>query len=306
MKDVNLLDISVVVPVYNNANGIAPLCSAVYEALSNKKFELILVDDGSIDQSWLTIKDIAKKFPFVKGYKLSENNGQHVATLCGITQSSGEWIAILDDDLQFSPNDILSLIESGEKENASLVYGIPKNKKHQFGRNLGSKLLSAILKKHGGLKTTGSSFKVIHSDLRKEILAFQHPFLFLDEVLQWNAHHITKVDVDHKERENGKSTYSFWKLISLSTNYILRYTTLPLKLIAYFGSITFLICLGFILFFLYQKFTYGAELGFTALIISIFMSTGLIMFSLGVIGEYLNRLFLMQSQKPLYKIKEQL
>lgn len=305
--------ISIVVPVYNSENTLERLCSRVkasWESSRNTSTgsatsgELILVDDGSADNSWQKIVELKAQFPFIVGIKLHRNSGQHKALLCGIKNAKGSWIATLDDDLQFAPEDIALLIAQGEKTNAELIYGIAEEKRHSVARNAGSKTLAYILGKYAEMPAKGSSFKVIHQALAHKIADFNHQFLFIDEVLSWNAKQIGYCNVSHVEREEGKSNYSFFSLLKIGIKLILGYTTFPLRLITYFGLLAFIVCLGFIAYFIFMRYEYGAELGFTALIVSIFMSTGLILFCIGVIGEYLNRLFLLQSQKPLYIIKE--
>jgi glycosyltransferase involved in cell wall biosynthesis len=257
-----------------------------------------LVDDGSRDNSWQKICELKKQFHFLSGYRLHKNSGQHNALVCGIAKAQGTWIVTLDDDLQFSPHDIKTLHDCAQNEDAALVYGVPVKKQKSIIRSMGSKFLTVIFNHFADLPVQGSSFKLIHKDVAEKLKDFNHPFLFIDEILCWHAHHVTTVDVKHASRENGKSNYSFLKLIQIALKFIISYTTFPLRLITYFGLLSFIVCLGFIIYFLFMKYTYGAELGFTATIVSIFMSSGLILFCIGVIGEYLNRLFLIQSGKP--------
>lgn len=298
--------LSVVVPVYNSENTLERLCSRVkgiFDTL-NETGELLLVDDGSRDNSWQKIVALKTQFPFIKGIKLHRNSGQHKALLCGIQNAEGKWISTIDDDLQFAPEDIPVLIRQAQENNADLVYGLIDDRKHSTVRNVGRKPLTYISKKYAEMPPKAGSFRLFHQSLSAKIAGFNRPFLFIDELLYWNARHIEYCDVSHTERETGKSNYSFLALFKMGLKFVVGYTTFPLRLITYFGLLAFVICLGLISFFIYQKYTVGAELGFTALIVSIFMSTGLTLFCIGVIGEYLNRLFLLQSQKPLYVIKE--
>lgn len=298
--------LSIVVPVYNSENTLERLCLRVKDVFHvlGKNAELILVDDGSADGSWQKIVALKALFPFINGIKLHRNSGQHKALLCGIKNAKGNWIATMDDDLQFAPEDILLLMAHAEKMNADLVYGMPEDKQHSIARNIGSKTLSYILRKYAEMPNKGSSFKVIHQTLTQKVIDFNHQFLFVDELLSWNAKQTEYFTVSHVAREEGKSNYSIFALLKMGLKLVLGYSTFPLRLITYFGLLAFFVCLGFVVYFVYQRYTAGAELGFTALIVSIFMSTGLILFCIGVIGEYLNRLFLLQSQKPLYIIKE--
>lgn len=282
------------------------LCEAVAQGCKNFDYELILVDDGSPDDSWSKIEQLKLNCKNLHAIQLHKNSGQHKALLCGIEIAKGEWIVTLDDDLQFAPADISILLAKATANSSQLVYGIPEKKQHAFWRNLGSRFVAFIFSRYADMRVGGSSFKLIHRSLTEKLISHNHPFLFIDEVLQWHAINITRVKVSHVERAQGKSNYTFWKLLRLGLKYLISYTTFPLRFISMVGLLSFLICLALIIFFLYQKYSVGAELGFTALIVSIFMSTGLILFSLGVIGEYLNRLFLLQSGKPTFVIKKRI
>ncbi len=236
-------------------------------------YELILVDDGSKDESWSKIEQLKPIYKNMHAIQLHKNSGQHKALLCGIEAAQGEWIATLDDDLQFAPADITVLLESAQAKDAQLIYGIPDKKQHAFWRNLGSRFVAFIFSRYADMQVSGSSFKLIHTSLAAKLTSHNHPFLFIDEVLQWHAVNIDRVKVSHIERAHGKSTYTFWKLIRIGIKYLINYTTFPLRFISIIGLLAFLICLLLIIFFLYQKYTVAAELGFTALIVSIFMST---------------------------------
>jgi glycosyltransferase involved in cell wall biosynthesis len=298
--------ISIVVPVYNSATSLASLCERVdvHCKAAQWNYELVLVDDGSADQSWAEIKRLKSIYPAIHGVRLHKNMGQHKAILCGLANAGGEWIATMDDDLQFLPEDIQVLLDCAKTTHADMVYGMPEKKQNSFFRNLGSKTLSRILMSYASLPAEGSSFKLIHHLLAQKVIHYRHPFLFVDEVLCWNAKHLEYITVSHKNREVGKSNYSFFSLLKMGMKLIINYTNFPLRLITYFGLFAFIVCLGIIAYFIYNKYANGAELGFTSLIVSIFMSTGLILFCIGVIGEYLNRIFILQSEKPLYVIKE--
>ena len=307
MSDSEKKYVSIVVPVFNSANSLEQLCTEVDSSMHDASFyyELVLVDDGSKDESWKKICELKKTFNTIKGFRLHKNSGQHTALICGISKAESEWVVTMDDDLQFSPSDIKLLIAKAENEDAELVYGIPDKQQKSLLRNLGSKFTTLIFNHFADLPLQGSSFKVFSSKVAEKLKDHNHPFIFIDEVLSWHAKHISTVSVSHIARKSGKSNYSFLKLIKLALKFIIGYTTFPLRLITYFGLLSFFFCLIFIFYFLYMKYTFGAELGFTATIVSIFMSSGLILFCIGVIGEYLNRLFLLQSGKPTYIIKSE-
>ena len=299
---------SVVVPVYNSEKTLRELCSRIAATLQkmNATFEIVLVNDNSTDGSWSVIKELKSDPAFnIAGIRLRKNFGQHKALLCGFQFARGEYVVTLDDDLQFFPEDIVVLAEEARKSGADLVYGYYKSERqHSTIRKLGSAFVSFVFEKFGNTSGQGSSYKLIHHTVIDKVKDYSHSFTFLDEILSWHTTNIGYAEVQHAPRREGQSGYSVVKLVLLTLNLIFGYTTIPLRFMTWFGLTSFWVCLVFVCYFLYLKMTTGAELGFTALIVSIFMSTGLILFSLGVIGEYLNRLFALQHKKPPYLIGE--
>ncbi|MFN8299681.1 MAG: glycosyltransferase family 2 protein [Chitinophagales bacterium] len=299
---------SVVVPVYNSQGTLQELFERVDAtfAAMHATYELILVNDFSTDGSWNVIKDIKNKAGNkVVGIHLRRNFGQHKALLCGFQYAQGDYVVTIDDDLQFYPEDMELLIKRARETKADLVYGIYREERqHSKVRKWGSGFVGYIFEKFGNTVGQGSSFKVIHKSVIEKIKHYNHTFTFVDEILSWHTTKIEWQDVRHAPRREGASGYSVIKLVFLSLNLIFSYTTVPLRFMTWFGFISFIVCLIFAIYFIYMKLVNGAALGFTALIVSIFMSTGLILFSLGVIGEYLNRLFALQHRKPPYLIQE--
>jgi glycosyltransferase involved in cell wall biosynthesis len=298
---------SIVVPVYNSAKTLEELCARLVQTFNANEisFEIILVNDNSKDNSWDIIKRIkSNSSDNVTAVNLSQNFGQHKALLCGFQQTTGDYVVTIDDDLQYFPEDILQLIEEQKKSNADVVYGIYENKKHAAWRNAGSGMIAKLFRHFASMPVKGSSFKLISKEIINQIKNYNQPFVFLDEIIAWHSSNTSFTSIRHEERKEGTSGYSLFKLIKYSFQIIVSYTTLPLRIITWFGLLAFLVCLGFVIYFVYMKYTYGAELGFTTLIVSIFMSTGLILFSIGIIGEYISRLFMIQTQKPLFIIKE--
>jgi glycosyltransferase involved in cell wall biosynthesis len=299
---------SVVVPVYNSEKTLRELCNrieATFEKLA-ADFEIILVNDSSSDGSWEVIRELKNKGDQnITGISLRKNFGQHKALLCGFQFARGEYLITIDDDLQFFPEDIELLVAEAQKSNADMVYGYYKNERqHSRIRKIGSSFVSIMFEKFGNTSGQGSSFKLIRRDVIDKIKDYNHSFTFLDEILSWHTTSIGYAEVHHAPRREGQSGYSIFKLVLLTLNLIFGYTTIPLRFMTWFGLTSFWICLCFVIYFIYMRMTTGAALGFTALIVSIFMSTGLILFSLGIIGEYLNRLFALQHKKPPYLIRE--
>jgi len=299
---------SIVVPVYNSEKTLEELCTRIRTTFEkiNESFEIILVNDCSKDSSWWIISQLKQKFSEqITGIHLRGNFGQHKALLCGFQFAKGEYIVTIDDDLQFSPEDIELLISKAKSTSADLVYGTYQNIRHHSPvRKWGSNFVGFIFYKFGNTVGQGSSFKIIHRSVIDKIKDYNHSFTFVDEILSWHTTKIEWQQVRHAPRKEGNSGYSLPKLIFLSLNLIFAYTTIPLRFMTWFGLTSFWVCLILVIYFIYQRVTFGSPLGFTALIVSIFMSTGLILFSLGIIGEYLNRLFALQHKKPPYLIQE--
>lgn len=300
---------SVVVPVYNSSKTLSILTKQIADFFLSKSFsfEIIFVNDFSQDDSLNILKELKKDAPFpIKILSLAFNSGQHRALQAGFQYADGEFILTIDDDLQYTPFDFSLLIEKQKELNSQLVYGITTAKQHSFVRNLGSKIIAWIFRKFANTPGKGSSFKLIHYKVIDQIKQNQNPYIYIDELLAWHSSIIDFVEVNHYPRMAGKSGYSFLRLVIYSLQIILTYTTLPLKIISWVGLLSFLISSFIISYFIYMKFQYGSELGFTALIVSIFMSSGLLLFSIGVIGEYLSRIFTIQSARPTFLIKEQI
>lgn len=299
---------SVVVPVFNSEKTLEELCTRISNIFKqiHQPFEIILVNDSSSDQSWEVIGRLKNKFSEqLTGINLRGNFGQHKALLCGFQFARGQFIITIDDDLQFFPEDIEQLIQKIDSTNADLVYGTYMDERqHSPVRKWGSNFMGYIFQKFGNTVGQGSSFKIIRQSVIEKIKDYNHSFTFVDEILSWHTTKIEWQQVRHAARKEGNSGYSLAHLVFLSFNLIISYTTIPLRFMTWFGLFSFWVCLFLVIYFIYQKVTLGSPLGFTALIVSIFMSTGLILFSLGIIGEYLNRLFALQHKKPPYLIRE--
>lgn len=298
---------SVIIPVYNSEHTLGELCARILLLFDARRetVEVILVNDGSADTSWQRIIEICGQYPSqVIGINLSRNFGQHKALLCGLKNSRGQYAITIDDDLQYHPEDIALLIDEQRAESADIVYGVFARKRHNPLRNIGSYVVAKIFEKYAHMPRKGSSFKLLTRHIIDEIRDYNHPYVFLDEVIGWYSRKTAYATVRHEDRKAGQSGYSTLHLLRYTIQIILTYTTLPLQMITWLGLSSFFVCLGIIMYFVYMKYTYGAEMGFTALIVSIFMSTGLILFCIGIIGEYLSRLFIIQTDKPIFIVKE--
>jgi undecaprenyl-phosphate 4-deoxy-4-formamido-L-arabinose transferase len=301
------LDYSIVVPVYNSCESLELLYQRIGQTMKKleKTFEIIFVDDDSADTSWNTLESIQKSDPEkVIAIRLARNFGQHNATICGIAQASGTFIITIDDDLQNPPEEIAKLVETMKNTDADLVYGIYGKKHHSMARNLGSGALKGWSRRIFKTKGNGSSFRLMKSSLGKNLLNHQINFIYIDELFNWYTNHIAFVLTDHQKRPFQQSTYTSRSLFSMLSNLIIYYTAMPLKMMVYGGFFSALLSFIIGLLFIYRKLMHGIPiLGFTALIVTILFSTSIILLSLGVIGEYLSRIYMVQNRKPPFSIK---
>lgn len=300
--------ISVVIPVFNSSEIIPELVDrlmANFIMLSNYQFELIMVNDGSEDNSWEELKIQKDKFPeYIKIINFTKNYGQHNAILCGFSFCSGDFVITMDDDLQHPPEEISKLIEAQKIKDVDIVYGMYKVKHHSFIRNMGSLFIRKTSEYKKQNEESGSSFRLIRKNL-VDILVQKHAqhFLFLDAALNWYNTNIEVVEVIHESRKKGKTGYSLTKLFNIYINIMYYYSTKPLKVIIFIGLFSSLISFLLGIRFVYNKFIHDVPLGYTSIIVAIMFSTSLILFCLGVIGNYLYKLYQLQQNKPPYSIK---
>ncbi|MDP1621755.1 MAG: glycosyltransferase family 2 protein [Bacteroidales bacterium] len=298
---------SVVVPVFNSESSLEELFTglkAVFDA-QQEQFEVVFVEDNSKDRSWEIIANLKKLYPdHVTAIKLSKNFGQHNATFCGFSFAKGELIITIDDDLQTPPSEVTKLIGEYNRTGADLVYGYYGRKGHSRIRNLGSQSLKTSAKVFHNSPGEGSSFRLLTSDLAHKILRHEQNFIFLDEVLLWYTNDLAFVEVAHLPRKYKQSGYSLPALFRLFANVVLYYTMVPLKFLVYGGFLISLVTFFIGIYFIVKKMVYNVPLGFTSLIVTILFSTSIILFSLGVLGEYLSRIYQVQNRKPPYSIKK--
>lgn len=304
-----MIDFSVVVPVYNSEETLEELFSRLVTVFNKlgRTFEVIFVEDGGRDDSWSVIKKLKNEFPeLIKAMKLNKNFGQHNATMCGFTFAKGDKIITIDDDLQNPPEEIEKLIRTYQNNQSDITYGIYKKKQHTFARNIMSSSAKKSSKLFMNGMGKGSSFRIINHKIIKRILDHNTSFIFIDEVFQWYTYNISFVEVEHKKRLHNKSGYSSRKLFKLASDLTYYYTNIPLKLMVYGGMLISLLSFVLALKFMIQKMFYDVPTGYTSIIVAILFSTGIIVFSLGIIGGYLSRIQSVQNKKPSFHIEEML
>lgn len=302
-----VFDYSIVVPVFNSELTLEEIhrrTATVFEKIE-KSVQFIFVDDGSLDTSWKVMQKIKKEHADnVTIIRLNKNYGQHNATFCGMQHAKGEAIITIDDDLQHPPEEIPKLIARREQRKSELIYGFFNKKRHSLYRNLGSKMVRKTAERFLGRTEQASSFRLISKTIVEKILHHSRNFIFIDELLWWYTDEIDFVYVEHNKRKYKKSGYSYGALWKLLTNMMVYYTNFPLRIMVYGGLFSSIVFLIVTLYYLLAKAFYNVPLGYTSVIVGILFSTSLILFSLGVIGEYVSRLYTFQNHKPPFIIKD--
>ncbi len=268
----------------------------------NHDFELILVEDDGGDGTWEAILELSRRDPRVHGILLARNYGQHNALLCGIRAAKGEVIVTLDDDLQNPPEDIGALLERLEA-GFDVIYGTPEKQQHGLFRDLASIITKVVLQSSMGVKTACkvSAFRAFRTSLRDAFAHYRSPHVNIDVLLTWGTTRFAAVTVDHSPRASGQSGYTLRKLVTHAINMMTGFSTLPLQIASILG-LTFaflgMIILIFVLTLYLLKGSTVTGFPFLASIIAIF--SGVQLFSLGIIGEYLARIHLRSMDRPPY------
>ena len=301
--------LSVVVPVYNSEASLGLLVERLEPVLTAHaaSFEVILVNDGSRDRSWDVIGQLTQRYTWVRGICLMRNYGQHNALLCGIRAARSEVIVTLDDDLQNPPEEIPQLL-SKLAEGYDVVYGAPEKEQHGLWRDLASRVTKIALESAVGAQTArhASAFRAFRTEVRGGFTNFQGPFVSIDVLLTWGASRFTAVTVKHDARRLGTSQYTLRKLIRHAFTMMTGFSVLPLQVASVVGFI--FTAFGFLVlaFVIGTYFIRGGSVpGFPFLASLIAMFSGVQMFALGIIGEYLARMHFRMMDRPGYAIRQQ-
>jgi len=300
---------SIVIPVYNGALSIERLVDELIAKLSpNYLIEIILINDCSPDNSEEVCIWITRKYPdFVSFYSLAINVGEHNAVMAGLNKATGDFAIIIDDDFQNPVSEVQKMINYMISNDYDVVYSYYKQKKHSWFRNLGSrfndKVANVMLNKPKDLYL--SSFKIINRFLIDEVIKYNLPYPYIDGLILRTTSNIGKLEVLHDLREAGRSNYTFRRLIRLWLNMFTNFSILPLRLSIVLGFIFSII--GFLIGIdaVIEKFMNpGIPLGYTFLVVIISLYAGIQLIAIGMVGEYLGRVFMSNNKKPQYSIRK--
>ena len=298
--------VSILIPVYKNEGGLDELVKRIGTSMANSayasNFELILVDDCSPDNSWEVIQRLAKEHAFVQGATLSRNFGQHNAIMAGLNLVSGQYVVLMDDDLQHPPEAIPNMVQE-LVAGADVCYTRYANRQHAAWKIAGSRfndlMASWLLSKPKGLYL--SSFKALKRGMVDQIRSHEGPFAYLDGLILDITRRIATVEIQHGTRAYGEGNYSFKKSISLWLRMVTGTSIVPLRMVTLMGALIALLGFFGAVFIVISNYLYPAESkGWASIIVTILLVSGFQTLFIGVLGEYLGRIHLRLNNKPQY------
>ena len=299
------IGISLVCPVYCSAQTLRILVDQICACLNGVyKFEILLIDDRSPDSSWLEIVQISRENSAVRGIRLGRNVGQHGALLAGIRSARFDKIVTIDDDLQNPPSEVIKLVQTLDS-NGGVVYGVSADVKQKMWRRASSIGAKQLFKKFLGFDSAVniSSFRAFETNLRDAFSGEIGPSVSIDSLLTWSTSTFCSIEVQHHPRLQGKSHYSFRKLVRFMIDTATSYSVVPLRLATTLGSIVTI--LGFVMFLwvtLRPLLTGVSVPGFPLLAASLAIFSGTQLLVLGILGEYIGKMHFRVMNKPSYVI----
>jgi undecaprenyl-phosphate 4-deoxy-4-formamido-L-arabinose transferase len=300
--------ISFVIPCYNSAltiRGVVEEILELHKSHEDDDYEIILVNDASPDNVWDEIVKLTEDYPCVRGFELAKNSGQHAALLAGYKQSKGDIVVSLDDDGQIAVEDTYIIVDRLE-EGFDVVYGKYKVKKHSSVRNFGSRLagwlgvhLLGVPKNVGG-----SSFYAAKRFIVDEMCKYQNSYVYLTGLVFRSTQNVDSVFVNHRAREVGKSNYNFIKLLSLWINGATTFSVKPLRISTFLGLISAFVGLVFTIVLVIRKILNPEMVaGWASIMCVTLIMSGIILLLLGVVGEYVGRIYMSENHAPQYVIR---
>ncbi len=302
--------ISVVIPCYKSSQTIGKvveMTAAELERLGHSAYEFVLVDDCSPDggATAAKLKELSHEHSYVKAVLLAKNAGQHNALMAALNYAGGDLLIGMDDDMQTHPSQIQYLLAELEK-GYDIVYGYYPEKKHSGFRNLGSYFnylsVRILIGKPKELKT--SSFWVIRKFVRDSVIEYKNPYAYLQGLFLRTTRNISCIPIKHFEREVGTSGYTFSKLVKLWSN-IMGFSVVPLRMASWVGGFFALLgIIGAIVIIIRKLLVPTMALGWPSMMVAICFFSGINLMVLGLVGEYVGRMFLGLNRDPQYVVRE--
>ncbi|MBL0224644.1 MAG: glycosyltransferase [Geobacteraceae bacterium] len=300
--------LSIIIPVYNEESNLAPLMDRLYPVVkeTGRTFEIIFTNDGSRDGSLEILKRMVQQYPGVRVIEFNGNFGQHMAILAAFEMSRGQIVITLDADLQNPPEEIPRLTAEIEK-GFDVVGTIRQKRQDSLFRKLASRIVNITTNKMTGMKMNdyGCMLRAYHRNIIENINRCGESTTFIPALAQTFASNPTEIEVAHAERAAGESKYSLYKLIRLNFDLMTGFSVVPLQLFALFGMLTSLLSLAFGLFLLVRRFIVGAEVeGVFTLFAILFFFTGIIIMGIGIVGEYVGRIYQEVRKRPRFVVRK--
>lgn len=298
--------ISAVVPVYNDEEVLHALIDRLKPALvaMTPLFEIVLIDDGSRDESWKVIEILCTQHPEITGIKLARNFGQQGAIRAGLDNSNGDYIVIMDSDLQDRPEDIHKLVESLEENNASMAISQWESREDSFFKKLVSRLFYEFSSRFTSIKIEPrlGMFRVIRRTVVDELKRFPEKSATPISLLYYIGTDYSIVPLKRDARLAGESGYNLRKMISLTLARLFSFSMFPIRLATYTGLLVSLCSFIAIVFLVFKYLNGDTYPGWTSVMVLILFLFGLNFAFLGIIGEYLGKIFIETKQRPSYVI----
>lgn len=301
--------LSFVIPCYGSETTIEIVVNEIIETMKQRPeydYEIILVNDCSPDQVWTRIRALALSNPRITGIDLSKNFGQHAALMAGYRQCTGDLVISLDDDGQTPACELFTLVDK-MKEGWDVVYASYAHKMHSGFRNFGTwmneRMTESLIGKPKGLRVT--SYFIMRRFIADEILRYENAYPYIEGLIFRATRNIANVPITHHERMVGESGYNFSKLLALWFNGFTAFSVKPLRVATFCG--TACACIGFLygIYVVIRKLVdTSIEMGWSSIIASIFFLGGLILIMLGMIGEYIGRIYISINNAPQYTVRQ--
>ncbi|GIM45643.1 glycosyl transferase [Collibacillus ludicampi] len=300
--------ISIVTPVYRCAPCLVQLYNRLRAALEpiTADFEIIMVNDNSPDHAWEVIQELSRRDRRVKGIHFSRNFGQHYAITAGLDYASGDWVVVMDCDLQDQPEEIPKLYAKAQ-EGYDIVFGQRVERQDRLLKRMSSKLFYKVFSYLTDTEQDASiaNFGIYHRKVIDTLVNMREKLRFFPTMVKWVGFRSTAIEIEHASREQGKSSYSWKRLLNLAFDVIISFSDKPLRLTVKLGFFMSFFSFLYALYIVIRALL-GIKgiIGWPSLIVSIWFLAGLIIFILGIIGIYISKIYDEAKKRPIYIIKE--
>lgn len=302
------ISISIVIPVYGCSECLKSLYLRLVRTLSTitEDFEIIMINDESPGDEWKVIKNLAQKDERVKGINLSRNFGQHKAITAGLDYAQGDWVVVMDCDLQDQPEEIIKLYNKAQ-EGYDIVFGKRYQRKDSYLKQVGSKLFYKCYNyfTESEIDDSVANFSIVSSNVVEKLRMLREQNRTYPLFVNWVGFKRANINIEHAPREEGKSSYTLQKLINLAIDSIVSQSNKPLKISIKFGFLLSLLSLFYAAWLIIRYFVYSIPVeGWTSVMVSIYFIGGLMFANMGILGLYIGKTFDEAKNRPLYLVKE--